>query len=116
MRSIALSSVLAAALALASCGGSSSGAASTTPTTPSTPTTPAPAPTPTPTPTVVTVSIVSSTAGSGSFVPNPVPANVGDMVAWKNNDVTTHHIVLDNGAADLRNLAPGSTTPSITVG
>jgi plastocyanin len=37
------------------------------------------------------------------------------MVAWKNNDVTTHHIVLDNGTADLGILVPGATTASITV-
>jgi plastocyanin len=113
--SVALSPVLAAALAMAGCGSSSM--PSPAPTTPSATTTPAPgpAPTPTPTPPVVTVSIVGFT-GSGSFVPNPVPAVTGDSVAWKNNDVTTHHIVLDNGSADLGDLAPGAMTRTITVG
>jgi hypothetical protein len=34
---------------------------------------------------------------------------------WKNNDSTTHHIVMDNGSADLGDLAPGATTRSVTV-
>jgi plastocyanin len=109
--SLALIGVLATSLSVASCGGSSTPAA--TPVAPST--TPAPTTTPSPTPTAITVSIVSSTLGSGSYVPDPVPANMGDTVAFKNNDVTTHHIVLDNGTADLGNLAPGATTSTITV-
>jgi plastocyanin len=109
--SLVLIGALATAITVASCGGNSTPAA--TPAAPST--TPQPSPTPTPAPAAITVSIVSSTLGSGSFVPNPVPANMGDMVAFKNNDVTTHHIVLDNGTADLGTLPPGATTSTITV-
>ena len=117
MRSpVTLSFALAAALALAGCGSNSTPSA--TPAAPSATPTPTSTSTPAPTPsapTVVTVSIVGFT-GSGSYVPNPVPAAVGDAVAWKNNDVTTHHVVLDDGSADLGNLAPGATTRSITIG
>ena len=62
--------------------------------------------------------IVSILSGfnAGSFNPNPVPANVGQTVAFKNNDTESHHIVLDNGSADLGILAPGATSHTITVG
>ena len=79
--------------------------------------TPAPTPTPTPSPApaqTVTVSIIGS-VGSGAFVPNPVQAASGSTVVWHNTDVTTHHIVLDDGSADLGTVAPGATTPAVNV-
>jgi plastocyanin len=94
---------LGGALFMWSCGGGSSS--------PAAPTTPAPA---TSAPTV-TVTIASAT-GPSSFAPNPVPATAGDTVAFKNNDTAnTHHIVMDDGSADLGNLAPGQTSQTITV-
>jgi plastocyanin len=93
---------LGGALLMWSCGGSSSPAA------PSTSTPGASGPT-------VTVSITSA-AGPSSFTPNPVPATSGDTIAFKNNDTAnTHHIVMDDGSADLGNLAPGQTSQTITV-
>jgi plastocyanin len=62
----------------------------------------------------VTVTINSAT-GAGSFNPNPVPANPGDTVAFKNNDTNTHHIVMDDGSADLGDVAPGQTSKTATV-
>ena len=63
----------------------------------------------------VTVTI-SSAVGASSFSPNPVPATTGDTIAFKNNDTAnTHHIVMDDGSADLGNLAPGQTSQTITV-
>jgi plastocyanin len=50
-----------------------------------------------------------------SFNPNPVPASVGQTVAFKNTDSVTHHIVMDNGSADLGDLAPGATSRTLTV-
>jgi plastocyanin len=94
---------LGGALFIWGCGGGS------TPS-PAAPSTPAPAaggPT-------VTVNIGTSLT-SAAFNPNPVPAAAGDTVAFKNNDTTTHHIVMDDGSADLGDLAPGATTRSITV-
>jgi plastocyanin len=106
MRSSLLSGsafALGGALLMWSCGGSTS-----TPAAPSTPTTQ------TPTSTNVIVNIGSSLTAS-AFNPNPVPASAGDSIAFKNNDTTIHHIVLDDGSADLGDLAPGATTRTITV-
>jgi plastocyanin len=66
------------------------------------------------TPSTVTVAIVGTT-GAGSFTPNPVQVRAGSAVVWKNNDGRTHHIVLDNGGADLGNIQPGDTSRSVTI-
>jgi plastocyanin len=96
---------LAAAVALWSCGGGSTSYTAPSPTTP--------APT-TPTPATVTVSIVGS-AGNTAYKPNPVMANAGDQLVFKNNDTTMHHIVLDDGSADLGDLNPGASSRALTV-
>jgi plastocyanin len=96
---------LAGAVLLWGCGGSSGGGSST-PTSPSTPSTP--------TPQTVTVSIVGS-IGNNAYRPNPVAANSGDTVVFKNNDATMHHVVLDDGSADLGDIAPGATSRGVTV-
>ena len=90
------------ALAMWSCGGG--GTASTSPTTPSAPSGPA----------TVTVNIVAS-IGNGAYRPNPVSANSGDTVMFRNNDASMHHIVLDDGSADLGNVAPGATSKGVTI-
>ena len=95
---------IASALLMWNCGGSSS-----SPAAPSTGTTPASSGAPS-----VMVNIGSSLTSS-AFNPNPVPASAGDTIAFKNNDSIVHHIVLDDGSADLGDLAPGATTRSITV-
>jgi len=100
MQSRALSGAtfaLAAAAATWSCGGGSSYGGSSTPTTP-TPTTP----------NTVTVTIVGS-SGNKAYNPNPVQVSTGDTLAFKNADVTMHHIVMDDGSADLGDIAPGSS-------
>lgn len=88
------------ALALWGCG-SSSGSTGGSPTGPSSGQT-------------VTVSIVSS-IGNGAYKPNPVSANAGDTVNFRNNDSATHHIVLDDGSADLGTIAPGATSAAVSV-
>jgi plastocyanin len=99
--------VLAAAIATSQCGGDGGG----TPTTPGgsggTVNTP-------PAPTIVTVSI-SGTNGNKSYQPNPVPTNVGEQVAFRNNDTVVHHIVMDDGSADFGNLAPGATSQARAI-
>jgi plastocyanin len=90
---------LAAATCVWNCGGSSYGGSST----PTTPT-----PTPAPSANTVTVTIVGS-SGNKAYQPNPVQVNMGDTVAFKNADATLHHIVMDDGSADLGNISPGST-------
>jgi len=62
----------------------------------------------------VTVSIVSA-VGNGAYRPNPVMANSGDTVVFRNNDATTHHIMMDDGSADLGEVAPGATSKGVTL-
>jgi plastocyanin len=62
----------------------------------------------------VTVNIVGS-AGSGAFSPNPATAAVGQTLAFKNNDGTTHRMVADNGSWDTGNVTPGSTSATVPV-
>jgi len=95
---------LAGALAMWGCGGSSGG--SSTPTSPSTPATPAAQ--------TVTVSIVGS-IGNSAYKPNPVSANNGDTVVFKNDDGAMHHIVLNDGSGDFGDVAPGTTSKGVTV-
>src|SRR5947207_2185564 len=89
---------VAGALLLVSCGGGGSSPAAATP----------PVPVPAPTVSTVTVNIVSST-GNSAYKPNPVMANSGDTVVFRNNDAAMHHVVLDDGSADLGDVAPGTT-------
>jgi plastocyanin len=102
---------IAGALLLVSCGGggSTSSPSAAAPTAPTT-TTPAPAPSTS----TVTVSIVGL-IGNGAYKPNPVMANTGDAVVFRNNDAATHHIVMDDGSADLGDVAPGATSRSLTL-
>ena len=69
---------------------------------------PATMPTPTPPAINVTVTIVGS-AGVKAFSPNPVMVKAGDTLIFKNGDATMHHVVLDDGSADLGEIAPGSS-------
>jgi plastocyanin len=94
-RSVALPA--AGALLVVSCGGGGSSS-------PTSPTAAAPAAAGT-----VAVAIVSS-IGNTAFVPNPVRANAGDTVVFRNNDSVAHRLVMDDGSADLGDLAPGSTS------
>jgi len=89
------------------CGGGGGGAS--TPTAPS-----GSAPPPAPATTTVTVSVVGST-GNTAYQPNPVRASVGDTVMFRNADVTMHHIVMDDGSADLGDVNPGATSRGFTV-
>jgi len=89
------------ALVLWSCGG---GGGSTPPA----------APTPAAGPQTVTVSIVGS-IGNKAYTPNPVQARSGDTVMFRNNDAAMHHIVLDDGSADLGDVVPGATSRGLVV-
>ena len=42
-------------------------------------------------------------------------AATGDTVVFRNNDATTHHIMLDDGSADLGDVAPGATSRPLTL-
>src|SRR5262245_1539560 len=94
---------LAGALAMWSCAGGGRGA----------PAAPMPVP-PAPSASTVTVSIVGS-IGNQAYRPNPVTANAGDTVMFRNNDTAMHHIVLDDGSADLGDLWPGAMSRGVTL-
>ena len=42
-------------------------------------------------------------------------ANSGDTVVFRNNDATMHHIMLDDGSADLGDVNPGATSKGVTL-
>src|SRR5512146_2982825 len=92
--------VLAGVLAQFGCGGSNSVSGPTPP-----PTTGSAAD--------VTISIVGE-RGNQSFSPASATVTVGQTVAFKNNDSTTHRIRANSGAFDTGNLAPGATSGPIT--
>jgi plastocyanin len=54
--------------------------------------------------------------GSRSFSPNPATLPAGQSVSWHNNDSTTHHVLLNNGALDTGNLGPGQFSAAMTLG
>lgn len=97
-----MGSILAAAVAMWSCGGGGGGSSSSSPSTPS----------PTPTPAAsssVTVTIVGSD-GSRAFTPNPVQVASGLTIVWRNSDRETHNIVMDDGSAAVGDIAPGASS------
>ena len=102
---VGVAAAAAVALGLWSCGGG---------TTAPSPSNGGSTPPPASTPSAVTINIVGS-AGNQAFKPNPVAAAVGATVMFKNDDTTTHHIVMDDGSADLGEVAPGSTSRTTTV-
>ena len=89
---------VAAAAALWSCGGGSSGASPTSPSGSST----------------ATVNIMGQN-GAKSFSPNPASVNQGDMVIWHNTDSTMHHIVLNDGSLDTGDIAPGASSAALRL-
>ena len=52
---------------------------------------------------------VAATIKDFKFSPEPVQAKVGDVIAWTNNDSTTHTVTLDDGSCDGGQAAPGAT-------
>jgi len=61
-----------------------------------------------------TIGIVGN-AGAQSFTPNPGSGPQGNTVAWKNSDSITHHIVMNDGSLDTGDIAPGQTSPAMTM-
>jgi plastocyanin len=58
---------------------------------------------------------VAATIKDFKFSPEPIQAKVGDVVAWTNNDSTTHTVTLDDGSCDGGQAAPGATV-ALTFG
>jgi plastocyanin len=67
-----------------------------------------------PTPMQVIINIIGS-VGNIAFMPNPIQANVGDMIVWMNTDTRLHHIVLDDGITDLGDVAPGQSSAPMAL-
>jgi plastocyanin len=63
----------------------------------------------------VTISMVGD-RGNQSFSPNPTTMRVGQTVAWKNNDSTTHNALEDAGERFASgNVSPGATSSPRTM-
>ena len=104
MRSICISAcvTLAVALALPGCGGGSSDGNRN----PNNPTPPPGA--------SATINIVGDRGGQ-SFSPNPASVDQGETVSWRNNDSVTHRIVLNDGSLDTGVIAPGASSPALSL-
>jgi plastocyanin len=98
---------LTAALCAAGCGGGSS-ASSGSPTAPT-------GSSGNPGTTTVTITITGQN-GKLAFNPNPATVAAGQLVMFKNNDVTTHHIMLDDGSIQTADIAPGATSAAVAMG
>jgi plastocyanin len=104
-----ISLVAAMSIGVWGCSGSGYGSGSSTAAmAPSAPSAPGTAP-------IVTVNVVAI-RGAQSFSPNPATLPAGVQVVWHNIDSTTHRVVLDNGAVDTGNLAPGASSQPMTIG
>src|SRR5690242_16062741 len=108
MRTTGLALMLAASAILAACGRGGGGGA--TPTSPSPSTGGNNGNT-----TTVTVNIVG-VKGKLSFSPNPASVAAGQLVVFKNNDIVTHHVMLDDGSLQTGDIAPGATSAALAVG
>ena len=103
-RGLTIGAALTAALAI-SCGGGGG----------STPTSPSPSAGGGGGSSVVTITITGKN-GTLAFDPNPATVPAGQVVVYKNNDVVTHHIMLDDGSAQTADIAPGATSGQIAIG
>ena len=63
----------------------------------------------------VTIAMVGD-RGNQSYSPNPTTMRVGQTVAWKNNDSTTHNALEDAGERFASaNVSPGATSSPRTM-
>jgi plastocyanin len=62
----------------------------------------------------VTISMVAD-RGNQSYAPNPTTMRVGQTVAWKNNDTTTHDATQDASRFQTGTVSAGSTSSPITM-
>jgi plastocyanin len=63
----------------------------------------------------VTITITGQ-GGKLAFSPNPATVSPGQLVVFKNNDVTAHHIMLDDGTVQTPDINPGATSPAVAMG
>jgi plastocyanin len=58
---------------------------------------------------------ITGNSGPSSFSPSPANVYIGETVAWKNNDGTTHRPAQDSGGFDTGNIGSGSTSGLVTI-
>jgi plastocyanin len=58
---------------------------------------------------------VAEMNGPYSFIPSPAAVRSDQAIVWKNSDIETHHLVLDDGSIDTGTLAPGTVSQPETV-
>jgi plastocyanin len=97
-RELRLTTLAAALIATAACGGGSSGGAPTPPT-------PAPGP--------ITITITRQN-GAQSFSPNPAQVG-GQMVVFRNADSIAHRVRLNDLSVDTGDIAPGATSRAVQM-
>ena len=66
-------------------------------------------------PTIVTITITGQ-GGRLAFNPNPASVSPGQMVVFKNNDIVSHHVTLDDGTVQTPDIAPGATSAPVAMG
>jgi plastocyanin len=79
------------------------------------PAAPSPGPGSGSTSTIVTITI-TGVKGAQSFSPNPGSCATGQMVVWRNADVVTHRVTLDDLSVDTGDIAPGASSPAMPLG
>ena len=66
------------------------------------------------TPASITIDVAEMN-GPYSFFPSPATLRSDQVIVWKNTDIVTHHLVLDDGSVDTGRLAPGTISQPETV-
>jgi plastocyanin len=100
----ALAAGLLAAVLSVSCGGSGGGDIS-----------PGPTPSPSGGSNIVTITI-TGVRGAQSFSPNPASCGQGQMVVFRNADVVTHRVIIDDQSIDTGDIAPGASSQPLALG
>lgn len=93
---------LAGVLVSASCGGGSGGGPA--------------APTPNPGASSPVTITITGVRGAQSFSPNPAAAAAGQMVVFRNADVVTHRVILDDRSVDTGDIAAGASSAPLPLG
>ncbi|MEO8679158.1 MAG: hypothetical protein ABI665_08935 [Vicinamibacterales bacterium] len=102
MRNIFAGAIVALSLVASGCSGANDSGSPAAPTPPTTSNG------------VVTINIVRN-SGAQSFSPDPATLPAGQMVVWHNVDGATHRVVLNNGALDTGDLAPGASSQPMAI-
>jgi plastocyanin len=105
---VAACGVLCLILTFAACGGSSNNYNPNTPT-------PNPPPPSSPPPASTSQIDIVGDRGNQSFTPNPATVVQGQGMTFKNNDVTAHRIVANDGSFDTGNIPGGGTSGAVTL-